>query len=95
MISTKEITCPLCKKSHNINYPFQHDKNHNLVCASCNGVMFALTEEEEKKLKSLHVNTYTGTGYNYKKDPIPIKQNAIIEPDLTPALSKYDEVNYM
>lgn len=64
----KDIICPSCKKTMPLGYGFKHDEKLNFICSYCGEVVFAVTEEDERKVKSVIPATY-----GWKKELLPIK----------------------
>jgi len=68
------IVCRKCKKFLYWS-TFRFDDNKNLICKHCNSVVFAVTEEEDKKIK----REEPSTNYWSKKEPLPIKNEDLQE----------------
>ena len=75
----KEMACPACKKAHPPG-EFKHDEKLNLLCSGCGIVVFAVTEEEEERVKALYSSQTQSTSfnsYNPKKQPVPISMGVL------------------
>lgn len=86
MAVSKELICPMCKKNHSLlGGGLLHDEKLNLICSECKGIMFAVEESAENKLKNLLwqnatagvlTSPYYAAATN-KKEPLPIKASSV------------------
>ena len=70
----KELVCPHCKKTVQINGGFRHDAEQNMICNLCDGVLFATNKElENKNRTALSGSPQAGLATWQKKECLPIR----------------------
>lgn len=66
-----------------LNCGFRHDEKLNFICSYCGEIVFAVTEESERDIKST-----IPVGFGFKKEPLPIKVGEEIIEEMAPPEKK-------
>jgi hypothetical protein len=74
----KDISCPHCKKSQNIQIGLKSDENLNVICQSCYKIILCILEKEPYHIPTPILNQYQ---INSRKELLPISSQEEIITD--------------